>query len=170
ALRTLPHVTLSGGRLPQQGKLLGIPPDLVTELSRISDYVIVEADGSKGRPIKVHGDHEPVVPPSTTLFTVVVGADGLGKPLSPEWVFRFERAKDLLRGNLTPESLMELILRPEGLMKGKPPSARTFVFINKAERTEAFLLARRLSELLRREGMEGAIGRAFFNRKVMEVF
>lgn len=73
ALRTLPHVTLSGGRLPQQGKLLGIPPDLVAELSRISDYVIVEADGSKGRPIKVHGDHEPVVPP---LHHAVYGGCG----------------------------------------------------------------------------------------------
>ncbi len=169
ALQSFPHVTLSGKRLPQ-GKLSGIPPDLVAELSRISDYVIVEADGSKGRPIKVHGDHEPVVPPSSTLFTVVVGADGLGKPLSPDWVFRFERAKGFLRGNLTPESLMGLIMHPEGLMKGKPPSARAFVFINKAESTEAFLLARRLSELLRKEGIEGAIGRAFFNRKVMEVF
>lgn len=158
----------------EERKLLGIEPDLIRRLSAIADYVIVEADGSKGRPIKVHGEAEPVVPDCTTLFIVLIGADGISKPFSPDWVFRYEKAKEVLDigdgEEMTPEVLIDLFFHKGGLLKGKPPQARTVVFINKVDGPSRLSLARGLSQLLEKEGYRVILGRAFFNRAVVEVW
>jgi len=168
------HVTVARGRLPAEGKLLGIGPEMVGQLSELADYVIVEADGSKGRPLKAPAPHEPVVPGATTLFVVVVGADGLGRPLSEEWVFRSELAARLLgarEGDFLPsDAVAELILHPQGLMKGRPPGARALVFVNKVETSDRLKGARELAGGLACRGMKVVLGRAFFNRGVVEVF
>ena len=46
-----------------------------------SDYVIVEADGSKRLPLKAHASHEPVIPENTRKTVCVAGASGFGKPV-----------------------------------------------------------------------------------------
>lgn len=157
----------------EEGKLLGVEPDFVQKLSMIADYVIVEADGSKGRPIKVHGETEPVVPDCTTLFVILVGADGISKPFLPEWVFRYEKAKESLKidegKEMTPEVLLKLFVPEGGLLKGKPPQARTVVFINKVDGPLELSLARGLSQLLEKKGYKVILGRAFFKRTVVEV-
>lgn len=48
------------------------------ELAELADYVIVEADGSRGLPLKAHGAHEPVIPAETVRTVLVVGATGFG--------------------------------------------------------------------------------------------
>ena len=47
-----------------------------------ADYVVVEADGSAGRPLKAHRPFEPVIPACSTMVVGVVGASGLGRPVS----------------------------------------------------------------------------------------
>lgn len=158
----------------EEGKLLGIEPGLVERLFKLVDYVIVEADGSKGRPIKVHGESEPVVPECTTLFVVLVGADGISKPLSPDWIFRYEKAKEILAigegDRLTVENLLALFSSQRGLLKGKPPQARVVVFINKVDGPSELGLARELSQLLEKRGYRVVLGRAFFNKSVVELW
>ena len=51
-------------------------------LCALASYVIVEADGSKRLPAKVHAAWEPVVPAGTANVVWVVGASGLGKPVA----------------------------------------------------------------------------------------
>lgn len=65
---------VSGGKLT-------VPPVSLTELARIYDYVLVEADGSAGRPMKAHAAHEPVIPPEARQRLLVVGASGFGCPI-----------------------------------------------------------------------------------------
>ena len=62
-----------------QGKLL--PPEEPGWQS-LADYVLVEADGAAGRPLKAHRSWEPVIPPGTARRVLVVGAAGLGRPLT----------------------------------------------------------------------------------------
>ena len=58
-------------------------PDLsLSKLKEIADYILVEADGSKGLPIKAHCDHEPVIPDCTNETILVVGANGFGKKVN----------------------------------------------------------------------------------------
>ncbi|MGN0056297.1 MAG: selenium cofactor biosynthesis protein YqeC [Atopobiaceae bacterium] len=44
-------------------------------------YLLIEADGSRGLPLKAHANWEPVVPPSTQRCILVVGAAGFGRPV-----------------------------------------------------------------------------------------
>ena len=47
-----------------------------------ADHVLVEADGSAGRPLKAHRPWEPVIPPCSEKTVCLVGASGLGRPVS----------------------------------------------------------------------------------------
>ena len=161
AHQDIPHITLAREKT-KEGKLKGLSPEFIGELTRWADVVLVEADGSKGRPIKVHGPNEPVVPECTTLFIALLGADGLGKPFSEEWVFRFEEALkffDLKPGDLmSPEVLKKLFYQEGGLMKGKPEGVRSFVFVNKVEGKERLKLALDLASELKKEGIGVFLG------------
>lgn len=172
ALRKGGPVTVARGRA-EEGKLRGVDPLVVEELSRIADYVLVEADGSKGRPIKVHREGEPVVPEATTLFIPVLGADGLGRPLEPQWVFRIEGAEEVLgigRGDVVgPREILRLFQAPQGLLKGRPEGAKVVVFINKVDGPRELSLAREVKALLAGMGLRVCLGRVFFNRSLVEV-
>lgn len=54
----------------------------IAALAGVADYVLVEADGSRMLPIKAHNDREPVIPQDTDTVIVVVGMNGLGRPIS----------------------------------------------------------------------------------------
>lgn len=49
------------------------------ELKEIADYILVEADGSKQKPIKAHNDNEPVIIDENDYTILLVGSDGLNK-------------------------------------------------------------------------------------------
>ena len=51
-------------------------------LAGLADYVLVEADGAAGRPMKAHAPHEPVIPAGANQVICVVGASGFGQPVS----------------------------------------------------------------------------------------
>ena len=63
------------------GVKLSAPEQPFSELVRLADYVLVEADGSRQLPLKAHAPHEPVIPPEANTVLVLIGVDGLGKPI-----------------------------------------------------------------------------------------
>jgi molybdenum cofactor cytidylyltransferase len=119
-------------------RAVGVPPELPGELiaSREVDWVIVEADGSRMRPVKAPAEHEPVIPAMTTLLVVVAGIDALAGPIEdvahrPERVARIIGRRPDER--LTPESLATLLVSEDGGLKSAPASARRIVLLNKIE-------------------------------------
>ncbi len=62
------------------GKLTA-PLCSLTALRDLCNYLLVEADGSRGRPLKAHLPHEPVIPPHTDQVLLVAGLSGLGQPI-----------------------------------------------------------------------------------------
>lgn len=132
------RMTLAKERL-SNGKLDGISPGLVDELNRLFPdlYIIVEADGSKGRPLKAPGDWEPVIPQSTSLVVAMLGMDALGGKLDEENVFRAELAAPIMELALgeaiSKEGVAKLVVHDNGLAKGSPATARIIAFINKVE-------------------------------------
>jgi len=133
------HGCLCVGTPAAEGKLTA--PELPMErLAALADYVLVEADGSRGRPIKAHLSHEPVIPAGTGQTILLVGASGFGRPVR-EAVHRPERFCQLAGTEpdapVTPEALAAVLER-EGLGDR--------VFINQAE--TAMEQARRLAALL----------------------
>ena len=73
-------IVCAAGRSPT-GKLVdcGLPYETLADLA---DFVLVEADGSRQRPLKAHALHEPVIPPCTRQVICVVGLSGLHRPVS----------------------------------------------------------------------------------------
>ena len=63
----------------EQGKLTA---PAIDGWETMADFVLVEADGSAGRPFKAHADWEPVLPEERQATVLVMGADGFGKPIS----------------------------------------------------------------------------------------
>src|SRR5262245_57009270 len=90
ALRREKRATVLGPRV-REDKLEGLPPERVDALRDRADLVLVEADGARGRSLKVPAPHEPVVPGRTSLLVVVAALDVLGAPLDEEKVHRLDR-------------------------------------------------------------------------------
>jgi len=144
------HVFLAHSLL-DTGKLKGISPSLADELflEGEMDYLLLEADGSAGLPVKVPAAHEPVIPPTVTTVVGMLGLEAIGKKSGPEVVFRLNLFRKLMGINpeqrLTPPILAKIFLSPEGVFKGTPFTAKKVVFLNKldmlAEKKEAKDLA-----------------------------
>ena len=71
------RVVCAGTPEPETGKLTALP----YALTGLADYVLVEADGSRGYPLKGHAGYEPVIPPGTDRVVQVVGLSGLQEPI-----------------------------------------------------------------------------------------
>ena len=74
------RLACAGTPVPGTGKLTA--PDIpMARLAALADYVLAEADGAAGRPLKAHAPHEPVIPPEAGQTVCVVGASGFGRPI-----------------------------------------------------------------------------------------
>lgn len=145
-------------------KALGVPPDMPGQwLARPDvDFVLVEADGSRMRPIKAPAAHEPVIPPTATLVVPVVGIDALAAPLD-EVAHRPELVAALLQwsvignqlsvvsGQLSVGDVAKLISHPQGGLKGVPEGARVIPFINKVETAVQLTTARQIGQQMLQE-------------------
>ena len=63
------------------GKLGPLPAEQYAALSRQAQVTLVEADGSRGLPLKMPAGWEPVLPPGISHVLVLLGLSGLGRPL-----------------------------------------------------------------------------------------
>ena len=153
-LRTKGHAFLGEKNL-DTGKIQGVSPSLLDDVCHgvETDYLIIEADGSAGRPVKAHDRHEPVIPASTTLVVGMTGLEALGQPVGPETVFRqdiFNEVTGAKPGQIiTGEILAGLFSAPEGIFKGTPDRARRAVFLNKTDLLAQSGPARELAVLVR---------------------
>jgi probable selenium-dependent hydroxylase accessory protein YqeC len=151
ALHREGRATLIGRRI-RADKLEGVPPDHVRAHAGGADVVLVEADGARGRSLKVPAPHEPVVPRATTLFVVVAALDVLGEPLTEDRVHRLElvcSSTGTAVGEAVDEDTVVSCLRHALSYPSRvPPGARAVVFLNKAEGDEAWQAAVRIGRRL----------------------
>jgi probable selenium-dependent hydroxylase accessory protein YqeC len=80
---------LSGGRIG------GVEPSWVPVLAPEDGVTLVEADGSRRRPLKGTAEHEPFLPEGATLVVAVGGTRALGEPLQEERIHRLEVFSEL---------------------------------------------------------------------------
>lgn len=123
-------------------KAYGVPPELPGQLLARPDvdFVLVEADGSRMRPIKAPAEHEPVIPPESTLVVPVVGIDALDSALGeiahrPEIAARILTLapEDIDHYSLDAADIATLLIDQTGGLKAVPPNAEVIVLINKVE-------------------------------------
>jgi molybdenum cofactor cytidylyltransferase len=139
ALSAHRHVLVVGDTDAGSGRAGGVSAELFRRLREwFPDACLLnEADGSRMRPFKAPAEHEPVIPPETTLVVPVVGADVLGKPLDADHAHRPERISALTGApfgmSITPEIVARVLAHPAGGLKSVPTGARVVALINKVE-------------------------------------
>lgn len=136
------HNLVCGGRMIRENGKLG-PLDIpMEELTSQFDYVLVEADGSAGRPMKAHAVYEPVIPRGSNQVISLIGASGFGKTIE-EAAHRPELYAQLAHASMddaiTPE-LAAYVLQREHLEHR--------VFVNQVEAVEQLEWVRRFAALL----------------------
>lgn len=138
SLRAYSQVLALAGPADEPGKLAGLPLDAICRLAHAEavEAVVVEADGSRGRPLKVPAQHEPVVPPCATHVVGVAGMAAAGQPLTDDVVQRAALAGARvglpLGTPLDAGALAALLLHPAGGLKGGHPSAVRLLYLNLA--------------------------------------
>ncbi len=89
---TLNNIAVLGKRPGFDHKITGIDKELIQVLYNSLDIsILVEADGSRGKPLKGFADYEPVLPACADLVLPVIGADALGKTADSSTVHRLEQ-------------------------------------------------------------------------------
>ncbi|HTY61306.1 MAG TPA: selenium cofactor biosynthesis protein YqeC, partial [Acidobacteriota bacterium] len=121
-----------------KGRVYGASSELIAELHERPDVdvVLVEADGSRSLPFKAPGQHEPVVPETTTILAPIAGLNSIGQPLDEAHVHRSELAAALaqqpLGSAVSPQTLARVLSHAQGGGKNCPPDAHLVPVLNKA--------------------------------------
>ncbi len=144
------HGAVCVGTPAEPGKLAA--PALPFEaLAGLADYVLVEADGSRGLPLKAHEPHEPVIPACAGQTILVVGADGFGRPIR-EVCHRpalYARLAGVSEADPVTPALAARVIAAERFGDR--------LFVNKTEDGAAMAAARALAALLRLPAAAGSL-------------
>lgn len=136
---------------PAENGKLGAPRLPFSVLRELADFVLVEADGSRGLPLKAHAPHEPVIPDETALRIYVVGVDAFGERIC-DAAHRPARYAALVEADeqaiVTPE-LAARALKREGLFDS--------VLLNKVETVEEYELAWQFARALGQPTVVGSL-------------
>lgn len=133
----LPGLSSAAKRVLPNGKLQGYSPAEMDSVlaTGFFDYIITEADGAIGRPIKCPNDTEPVYPTKTDLIIGVIGLDSIGKRITDDNVHRellFSKITESRIGDtITSNLIIKLINHPDGLFRHAPASLPKVVCLNK---------------------------------------
>ena len=99
--------------------------------------LLIEADGSRQKPLKAWAGHEPAVPSFADQVVQVAGLSGLGKPLQEEFVHRpgiFSALAEMAINDIvTPEAVVKVLTAPSGGLKNVPGQAHRLVLLNQAD-------------------------------------
>jgi probable selenium-dependent hydroxylase accessory protein YqeC len=130
ALSEAPAVVVGSGML-SKNRVGGVEPAWIGELAGLADVILIEADGSRRRPIKGTADHEPAIPDTATLVVAVGNVHALGTPVDEEHVHRpaiFSNLTGIGQGqSITPRAFA--LALAQGSLARVPQSARTAALI-----------------------------------------
>ena len=114
--------------------------------------LLIEADGSRGKPLKGWADHEPPIPSFVTQVVHVAGLASLGKPLNEENVHRpefFARLSGLMIGeSITTDSFVQALTHPQSGIKNIPANAHKVILLNQADTHELQSAAHGMAQAL----------------------
>jgi len=102
--------------------------------------LLIEADGSRQKPLKAPAEHEPPIPTFTEQVLLITGLGALGQPLDETTVHRaeiFSQLTGLEFGQpITPRAVTHLLSHPSGGLKNIPTGARRIALLNQADTPE----------------------------------
>ena len=122
---------VAGRDLLSKKRVEGVDPGWISRLAPLADVTLVEADGSRRRPLKGTASHEPALPEAATLVVGVGNVEALGKPLNEEYVHRPKLLADLTGLGAGQSITARAFARAlsQGTLGKVPPGARRSVLI-----------------------------------------
>ena len=124
-----------------EGKLKA-PTCSFERLAELAQYVLVEADGSNGLPMKAHAPDEPVIPDAAEQTILVIGASGFGRTIhdAAHRPALYAKLADSEESSIiTPERAVRVVLAER---------LHDRVFVNQVESERLFEAAKTLKSLL----------------------
>lgn len=110
---------------------------LSKKLKELNIPLLIEADGSKQKPIKFPASHEPVIPKFINKVCLIVGLSAIGQNLSSNNFHRPElisAAINLPLGSeFSWEHLYQLLINENGWIKDIPPESKKILFLHQAD-------------------------------------
>ena len=114
------HYMIVADYEPETGKYSAISEAAIRQLAHFCDAILVEADGSRHRTVKIPAEWEPVIPECADLVIGVIGLDCLGKSIE-QCAFRQELTAGFLgkseTDKITEEDIVRIASSAEGLKK-----------------------------------------------------
>lgn len=105
------------------GKLRGVAREELDRIYRSNsfDFILIEGDGSKEKPIKAPREGEPIIPDLTTKTIGIIGMDSLGKEINENNVHRSELFLNIVKKKkgekIEGKDIVKLVVDPKGLFK-----------------------------------------------------
>ncbi|HHU0691412.1 selenium cofactor biosynthesis protein YqeC [Citrobacter sp. Marseille-Q3906] len=163
----LPHVSLTSPVSfcfnrwkAQSGKAQGFAPDVIDALAQRPecDVILVEADGSRGLPLKAPDEHEPCIPQSSCCVIAVMSGHLLGTIIDAENIHRWPQFADITGltsgSTLQFSDLVSLVRHPLGAFKNVPSGCRRVWFINRFSQCENVIVQSELLKPLQQHDVE----------------
>ncbi|WFA07830.1 selenium cofactor biosynthesis protein YqeC [Tissierella sp. Yu-01] len=120
---------------------------------KVFDVILIEADGSKGLPIKAPATHEPVISKYTTMTIGVVGLDSIGTIIDDKNVHRSELFRKLVGEEvkvIDSAAIFKLVQDENGLFKNS--KGKRVLLLNKADNEFKIQQGRNIRESLKKSG------------------
>jgi len=134
----------------KENKIIGPSVLTVDKESPYFDYILVEADGAKGKAMKGWNDTEPVIPSKTEKTIGVLSLEVIGKNIEDTVVHRVEEFINITNSRthekITLENICSLLFHQRGLFKNS--KGERVLFINKIENSEQAGLAQELLHII----------------------
>lgn len=145
-------ITFIGEENHEKNKV-GCSIDKIEKYSEYFDYVLLEGDGSKRKPLKGWNEKEPVIIDGTTKTIGIIPINLIGDKISESNIHRIDIFKDLCKkeigDEITVDVLVEIICNEKGLFKNA--KGEKILFLNKIENSKNLEMAWRLLEKLMRK-------------------
>ncbi len=108
-------------------KVLSPRLEVLSLLKERYDVLIYEADGSRGLPLKIHSERDPVIIDGTDSVIAVMGLSAIGEK-AYSVVFGDDSDRDV-----DASYIRDYLVSPEGLLKGMSGHTENVIIINQAD-------------------------------------
>ena len=119
------------------------------------DYLLIESDGSKRKPLKGWNETEPVISKRTNKTVGIIPIDIIGKIAKEDIIHRIEKFSKISLisegEEITPEAIANVISSKNGLFKNSV--GEKILFLNKIENKKQYEMACKLLKILERKNI-----------------
>jgi probable selenium-dependent hydroxylase accessory protein YqeC len=145
-----------GSNVNEENKLIGVSPKKLEYILSNFQYVFIEADGSKRKPIKGWKNTEPVICKATTQTIGIISVESIGKEINEENVHRVNEFLSITNTTendiISEDNIVSLVFHPKGLFKNS--LGEKILFINKIESKQQWSRAEKLLHAIEKRNKE----------------